>query len=158
MAAPVSASPPTAPDPVGTGRAPWWTRLWVRPAAVGGAVLAATAYVTVLDPNTSHAFPLCPLRVATGIDCPGCGALRATFSLSRGDVLQAADHNLLFVAAVPLALLAYGVWLAGSLGLRVPRWRVPRQSLAVIAVVAVAFMVVRNLPVEALSFLDSTAD
>ncbi|HVL65207.1 MAG TPA: DUF2752 domain-containing protein, partial [Actinomycetota bacterium] len=28
----------------------------------------------------------CPLKATTGIDCPLCGATRATFALLRGDV------------------------------------------------------------------------
>lgn len=130
---------------------------WLAPVGVGTVVVAATAYVAVLDPNTSHAFPICPLRAFTGIDCPACGALRATFALSRGDLIQAADHNLLFVLAVPLAFLAYAGWLARSLGVEVPRLRAPARAATMAAVVAVAFMVLRNLPVDGLSFLDSAA-
>ncbi len=73
--------------------------------AVGLGALAGTAYTAILNPNTSHAFPLCPLKYFTGYDCPLCGALRAVHSLTHGDVIGAADHNVMFVAATPFLVL-----------------------------------------------------
>lgn len=132
-------------------------RPWLRPVGVGAALIAATTYIGVLDPNSStNAFPLCPLRYLTGIDCPACGGLRAAFSLTRGDVLQAADHNLLFMVALPFLVVGYGFWLARSLGFSLPRLKPPAVAVPAVLALILGFTIARNLPVDALSFLAST--
>jgi hypothetical protein len=116
----------------------------------------ATAYTGIADPNTSDAFPLCPLKAATGWDCPACGSLRAVHALCRADVAGAMDHNLLFVLAVPVLVLGYGVWLARSLGWRVPTITVPHRVYPALIALALAFAVVRNLPIPGHAFLGSS--
>jgi hypothetical protein len=128
---------------------------WIPPVATGVAVVAATIYTGVADPNTSNAFPLCPLKAATDLDCPACGSLRAVHSLCRLDLAGAIDHNLLFVAAVPFILAAYAIWLGKSLGLRVPQVTLPRNIGPVLIFLAITFAVVRNLPIPGHSFLGS---
>jgi hypothetical protein len=77
------------------------------------------------------------LRAVTGLDCPFCGANRATFRLLRGDIVGALDLNALFVLALPvLAFL--------TLRKRPIPW-------PVLAVLLVGFGVLRNVP--ALSIL-----
>lgn len=49
---------------------------------------------------------LCPLKLLTGIPCPGCGTTRAVFAMLNGDVIQALMINpigLLFSAGILLA-------------------------------------------------------
>ena len=48
----------------------------------------------------------CPMKLATGLDCPGCGGIRATGALLSGDFRSAADLNLLVVVA-PLVVMVY---------------------------------------------------
>jgi len=158
LPADVSGTPCPVVDPPHGGReATPERRSWLAPAGLGAAALAATTYVAVLDPNTSHAFPICPLRYYTGIDCPACGGLRAAFSLTRGDVLQAADHNLLFVLALPVLILVYGLWLARSLGHRFPRsaLKAPPHTAIALSAVVIVFTVARNLDLPGLAFLAS---
>jgi len=112
-------------------------------AGLGGAVAVA-------DPRVHHV-PLCPLRSLTGLDCPLCGGLRSVASLARGDVADAAGYNLLLIAAMPLAVVLWLVWIhrrRHGLSLTPPRWASP----ALLIVLAV-FGVVRNLP--AFSWLHS---
>lgn len=121
-------------------------------AAVGVAVLtgAAALVLAVRDPNESGSYPLCPTRALTGLDCPGCGALRAVHALVTGDPVRAAGHNLLLVAALPLALFHYVLWARPSVA--DSRWarRVlhglgrPAVGWGVVATIVV-FTVVRNL-------------
>ena len=128
---------------------------WAPPIATGVLVAAATAYTGIRDPNSSDAFPLCPLKSATGWDCPACGSLRAVHSLCRFDLAGAVDHNVLFVAAVPFLLVGYALWLAKSVGWEVPRITLPRRLFPALVVLALAFAVVRNLPIPGHAFLGS---
>src|SRR4051812_29416286 len=129
---------------------------WVPPVAVGLGLAAATAYTGIADPNTSDAFPLCPLKAVTGLDCPACGSLRAVHSLCHLDIAGAADHNLLFVVLAPFLVAAWAIWMGKSLGLRVPQVTLPKHLGQVLIFVAIAFAVIRNLPIPGHAFLDST--
>ncbi len=81
------------------------------PLLVGAAALVGFAYVGLVDPNEPGHYLLCPTKALTGLDCPFCGGLRATHALARGDLLGAADHNLMVVAlALPVVLLWFA-WL-----------------------------------------------
>ena len=92
----------------------------------------------------------CPLKTFTGLDCPLCGATRATFALLRGDLGTALDFNALYVLLVPLAVALAALWIARRRTPAVLRWqRFPAAALAV----AVAYMVVRNLPFAPFDYL-----
>ena len=71
------------------------------------------------------------------------------------DVAGALDHNLLFVLALPLIVGAYVLWLGRSLGWKVPRVTVPRHLFPALVALALAFAVVRNLPIPGHDFLGS---
>lgn len=92
----------------------------------------------------------CPLRATTGLDCPLCGATRATFALLRGDLGGAFDFNALYVLLLPLAAVVAGWW----------AWRrelpAPLRSRAfpvVALAVGLAYAVVRNLPFGPFDYL-----
>src|SRR5665213_39606 len=68
---------------------------------------AAGAVLFVFDPSTAGFFPVCTLHEMTGLQCPGCGGLRAVHQLSHGHLAAAWRLNPLFVALLPVAL-----WLA----------------------------------------------
>ncbi len=145
---------------VGAGATPGWSapprrRPWIIPTVVGVGVAAATAYTAVLDPSTDQAFPLCPLKYVTGADCPACGGLRAVHALSRGDVVGAADHHVLLVMAVPFLLVGYGLWLAHTLGAKVPRVRLSGRAIGALVALLLVFAVARNLPIPGHDFLNS---
>jgi hypothetical protein len=117
------------------------------------AALAGSAYVFAVDPNLAAGYPPCPLKVLTGLDCPGCGGLRCAHALMEGDVAAAFDQNLMAVILLPLAALWLGM-------LIVRRWRsdsgpplrsertlrLQRIFTVSIIVAVVIFTVVRNLP------------
>jgi len=146
------------------------TRRLRAPLAVGAVTLLASAYVGLVDPNSPGHYPLCPTKAFTGLDCPGCGGLRAVHSLMRGDITGALDHNAFVVlVVVPVALVLWGRWLwhswkgpqpdaEGAVGDHVD---VPMPSVAVLwsmVVVGLVFMVVRNIGgVPAFAWLGSAA-
>jgi len=85
------------------------------PLAAGAAVLAATAFVALVDPNEPGHYPLCPTQYLTGLDCPGCGGLRAVHALAHGDVAAALDHNVFIVLVLlPACVVLWLAWLRRS--------------------------------------------
>lgn len=153
-------------------------RPWLAPAAVGAFVGLATAYTAWQDPNGDGLFPGCPTQSVFGVDCPGCGGLRATHALVHGDIAQAFDHNVLAAAVLPLAALVWAVWMVravrATLALRSapapaapgprPRTfplRLPGGSSPVwkaVMVLLVGFSVVRNIDaVPLFAYLHSDA-
>lgn len=122
----------------------------VPPLALAGGLAAVTVALHLRDPHEKGTWGLCP-TAALGFSCPGCGGLRAVNDLTNGDLGGAASSNLLFVACLPLVgyvflRWAYGRWTG------VP-WRPSERAIntagAALAVLALAFAVLRNLPAGA---------
>ena len=122
------------------------------------AAVGVTAYVGLVDPSSGGAYPLCPSRSLFGIDCPACGGLRGTHDLLRGDIVGALDHNLLLPVLLVVYAVVIGLWLRPLVGRAMRPVRVPRWLLLTGAVVAVGFTVLRNIPVDSLEFLASSAE
>lgn len=119
------------------------------PLATAMGVVAATGYIRLVDPNEPGHYPMCPTLALLGIDCPGCGGLRATHALAHGDVAAALDHNALFVLLVPVLLALWGLWVYRAwTGVTPARTRardlVSRAAPIVMLIVAMGFAVVRN--------------
>jgi hypothetical protein len=134
-------TPPMLPKPTvhGTGAAFVWVALAV---AVFAGVL-----LFFFNPAETRFYPRCMMKAVSGLDCPGCGGLRATHQLLHGNVREAFALNPLFIGALPLVAF----W-AGRLAWR--RWRgqpTPFPGLSTTALwwaagVVIAFGVLRNLP------------
>jgi hypothetical protein len=124
---------------------------------VAGLGVAAVAVVGLVDPGSAGVYPPCPSRTVLGLDCALCGGLRGTHALLHGHVAAAVDHNLLLLPLLVAAALALALWLVPLTGRAAPAWRPPRWAAAAVLVVLGAFTVVRNLPVDALTWLDSAA-
>lgn len=126
------------------------------PVAAGGMLLGACVVAALVDPSGGPT--ICPFKLATGLDCPGCGATRAMHKLFSGHPVAAMDLNLLAVIALPFIL--WGLFVAFTRVLGGPRWRgfslSPRWT-AVVVVVMLAFSVVRNVPGTPLSWLGTGA-
>lgn len=131
---------------------PRWRRL-LAPFATIVVLLLATAYVRAVDPNVPGHYPGCPTQTYLGIDCPGCGGLRATHELANGDVVAALDHNILVVLAAPVVAILLILWIRRAwLGVvSDPAQYSPRRAtlekvvpLTVVGVM-LAFSVIRNL-------------
>jgi hypothetical protein len=114
------------------------------PLVAGAALVAGCAVVGIVDPNRGPT--ICPFKLATGLDCPGCGGTRAAHDLVRGDLLGALDHNVLAVIAIPLIFWGLFTWFTSAFGGPKLRTFTPSIRWTVVAVVVlVAFWVVRNL-------------
>ena len=110
---------------------------------VAGAV-ALAAYRLDL---TGAWMPKCPVYVATGWHCPGCGSTRAVHALLHADFARALACNAVFVCAMPLVVIA---WIRDGAARRSgrPQWNLlvaPKWIWLALAL-ALLFMLVRNLP------------
>jgi hypothetical protein len=120
-----------------------WGHVEGRHLALAAAGCVALGVVGLVDPSRHALAPPCPLRSLTGLDCPLCGATRATHALLQGDVVRALDLNALYVLALPVlaVLVAWWAWTGRAAPVterRAVRWAV--------VVLVVAFAVARNLP------------
>lgn len=108
-----------------------------------GLLAAVTLAAALLDPTHPGRFPTCPFRAATGLDCPGCGSLRALYELAHGHVAAALDYNALLVVVLPFCTL---VWLRTVTGRSRPRVLPVWRARGLFALVVI-WTVFRNLPV-----------
>jgi hypothetical protein len=110
---------------------------------------AGLAYLAAVDPNQPGHYPLCPTKALFGIDCPGCGLMRATHDLITGNVSGALDHNVLIAVFAPLAVFLWVRWFVRSWRGRTPavtygQFRRRNTVMLVGLVALLAFGVVRN--------------
>jgi hypothetical protein len=124
-------------------------RRLLAPVGTAVGVVAATAYIRVVDPNEPGHYPMCPTLALFGIDCPGCGGLRATHALANGDIAGAFDHNALFVILAPVLIVMWALWLRRAWTGVTPALTPRRQSFAriapiVVLLVVMVFAIVRN--------------
>ncbi|MCZ4499308.1 MAG: hypothetical protein JWQ74_1861 [Marmoricola sp.] len=118
-----------------------------RPTVLLSAGLAAVAVagVALVNPHQSGHYPTCPLLALTGLYCPLCGGLRATYDLAHLDVGAALARNPLVVLAVPLIALAWFAWAQRAYTDRRPAV-VPAWLGTGILALLVGFGVLRNVP------------
>ena len=118
------------------------------PLVLGGLVLATTVALRLHDPHQQGSWGVCPFKLLTGWDCPGCGGLRAVNDLTHGDLAAAAGSNLFFVASLPILVALWAWWLWRSWTGQPRRTSGPAVKPLVTAyfAVLVVFTVVRNTP------------
>ena len=118
------------------------------PLGGAGTVALLALALQVRDPHDRGSWGFCPLKALTGLDCPGCGGLRAVNDLGNLDLASAASTNLLLVLAVPLAVALWLAWVLRAWRGGQDRPLVRHQVLLghAVLVLTVLFAVVRNLP------------
>ena len=116
------------------------TRLYTG-AATGVLGIGALTYVGIVDPHRPGSlFPPCPFRLLTGWNCPACGGLRMTHDLLHGDIAAAIVDNAFLLVGLPL-LAVWAIW-----RIRRGERAFPLSAIGVIAVAAITWTVIRNLP------------
>ena len=127
-----------------SGKARWWI--------AGGAACAALAAGLTLfwyNPAEVAFYPRCIFHSLTGLDCPGCGGLRAAHQLLHGNVRAAFGYNPLLVCLLPLGSWFLLATVVGRFTTRKapPRLRNPNW-VWLLGGVVILFAVLRNIPLQ----------
>jgi hypothetical protein len=117
-------------------------------------VLALVAVFFFFDPAQGGFYPTCLFHKFTGLNCPGCGSLRALHHLTHGNLVAAFQSNPLLMVLLPVIGFIGIRWLqrgramfeTDSLLLR------PVTALTLLGV-TIAFGVLRNLPGPAFAWM-----
>lgn len=86
------------------------------------------------DPSSSGWFPRCPLRMLTGLPCPGCGSQRAIHALLHADFEGALRYNAMLPLFLPLIAI---LLLSSALRTSHPRFYAAVNSSTAIYVILV---------------------
>ena len=118
------------------------------PVAVLVALIVAFAagVLFIFNPSEHGFFPRCYFHAATGLNCPGCGSLRALHQLLHGHIVEAIRLNaLLMLGLSALAWRGVRMFTARRRG-EPAALTIPPRWLWTFLFVAVAFTVLRNVP------------
>jgi len=130
----------------------------IKPWPLAGLLCAGLAVVGAgvlfwFDPAQHAFYPVCAFHRVTGLQCPGCGSLRALHQLLHGRFAAAFHFNAVLVCSLPFL-----AWLA--LRFAVLKTRNPPGTITVRPVwlwsalaALIVFGVLRNLPVPQLAWL-----
>ena len=115
----------------------------------GGAAGALVLFF--LDPVHTPIYPVCAFHRLTGLDCPGCGSLRALHALLHGHPVTALHDNLLLVISLPI-FAWLGFRFASSQIQGRPMETIRPIWLWLYLAAWLAFGVLRNLPFQPFAF------
>ena len=109
--------------------------------------LAGLTVLLLVDPAESVWMPKCPVKLLTGLSCPGCGFQRAAHALLQGDVLAALRFNWFFLFAGPylLVLILESFFLKGEWQQRVRHWAENKYVVWAYIVGFCVWFVLRNI-------------
>jgi hypothetical protein len=118
-------------------------------AAIIGGATAMLAVLFFFAPDEYSFYPRCLLHTLTGLQCPGCGGLRAAHQLLHGNVAAAFHYNPLLVLLSPL-LAAFVIAAIGreTTGRTVPRLFKHPVWIWVLVGLLIAYGIIRNLPLH----------
>jgi hypothetical protein len=115
---------------------------WAGSLAVAG-VMATLLFFC--DPVRVPIYPQCVLHRLTGLDCPGCGGLRAAHALLHGDIAAAWHFNAFLILSLVL-LVGRGIYIAGQRLRKAPVAPIRLLWLWLYLAALAVFGIVRNLP------------
>jgi len=117
---------------------------------IAAGVALGAVPLTLIAARLGAPLPPCPLKVLTGLECPGCGTGRAVPALAHGDLPAALDHHLILPIIAPLVIVSLvGVVLNRTPLLARRGWALPMLLLVT------GFWALRLLPLETFSYLDA---
>jgi hypothetical protein len=119
------------------------------PAIVLAAAVLACVFVVLyrFDPAKYGFYPGCTFHALTGLNCPGCGTLRALHQLTHGHLKAALHLNPLAVLAIPfLGYMLLSELLNQTTGKRLPHVFKSRVWIWILVGIIIAFWILRNIP------------
>ena len=70
-----------------------------------GAILIGGVVLFRFEPTHYSFYPQCVFHQTTGLDCPGCGSLRALHQVLHGNLKAAFHYNALLIGALPFGII-----------------------------------------------------
>lgn len=110
-----------------------------------------TAFFWSIDPERVRWLPACPFHMYTGLYCPGCGMLRSIHQLLNGNFKQALSLNPLVIVLIPVLAFVIVCEMRAITGKQ--EYRLSARVHLVIAVIIIAFGVIRNINIYPLALL-----
>ncbi len=119
--------------------------------------VAGSLLYFLYDPSLSNFFPKCPFHSLTNLDCPGCGSQRSIHALLNGNIILAADFNLLVVVFLPVLMYSGAATVANVFFKQHWGQQLFYSPLVVkiILVTVVLFWILRNLDIAAFRWLSA---
>jgi hypothetical protein len=103
-------------------------------------------YFYTNDPSSGNAiFIACVSKTISGLDCPGCGAQRAFHELLHGNLIKAAQLNLLIYFFTPLFLFIFFKIALKPFNINLPEIIISSKWLVSLLVLMILFTIIRNL-------------
>lgn len=109
--------------------------------------VSSLALLYGFNPNTTVWMPRCPFHEITGLECPGCGTLRAIHEVLHGNLSALWLYNPYLIIIVPyIGIVFYASCikrrsLFGELGI----YLTSKYAVALIACCTLLWWIVRNL-------------
>ena len=132
----------------------------IPPGRLAFGLLALTALALLgavfffFDPVHHSFYPTCMFHKLTGLNCPGCGGLRALHQLTHGNFVTAFHCNPLLIALLPFFLFVGIRWLTnGGREFNGNTVFLRPGVLWTLAAVTLLFTVLRNLPWAAFAWM-----
>lgn len=117
--------------------------------SVGGIAAGGAAYIYyTYDPAMHSWFPSCPLKMLTGLDCPGCGSQRCVHAILHGEFRQAFQYNALLIPFLPYLTLGFGYRCVKEPGKRLLKWRkilFGEYAVKIVTAVIFGYFIWRNV-------------
>lgn len=107
--------------------------------------LAACAVLFFFDPARVRLYPVCYFHLFTGLQCPGCGGLRAAHQLLHGNLAAAFQLNPLVVLGAPVFAALCARFLLRLLRSQPANFHVRPAWLWIGLAVLVVFGIARNI-------------
>jgi hypothetical protein len=110
----------------------------------GGGVAALVLFL--LDPDRVPLYPVCTFHRLTGLECPGCGSLRALHQLLHGHLIAALCLNAFVILSLPVFAWVAFRWVRCRLK-NEPQIAIRPVWLWLYLAAFIAFGILRVLPV-----------